>query len=159
MIPIEAYNLPKTPPLSIGDAARAMGISVNLLRLYENEGLILPARTEGNQRRYSREDLERVSCIRRAIQEEKMTISSIRKIMALVPCWEIVGCSEEDRTHCEAFHSTVKGCWNYEHVYNTCATRECRDCEVYRSSGDCSQIKNVILRATTNHSNGKENEP
>jgi len=157
MIPMKTYDLPETPLLSIGDAARMLGISVNLLRLYETEGLLLPARTEGNQRRYSRLDLERVSCIRRAIQDERMTISSIRKIMALVPCWEIIGCSENDRAQCEAFHNTVHGCWNYTHTNNTCSTRECRDCEVYQSSGDCSQIKTMILKAT-DHSNGKEHQ-
>lgn len=155
MIPIPSYDLPDTPLLSIGDAAQLLGISINLLRLYEAEGLVLPARSGSNQRRYSRLDLERVMCIRHAIQNEKMTMSAIRRLMAMVPCWNIIGCSEKDRANCAAFYGTVQACWNYKHKDNTCATRVCRDCEVYRSSGDCSRIKELILNATK-HSYRKE---
>ena len=76
MIPANPYDEPELPLVSIGAAAQVLGISINLLRFYEAEGLILPARTDKNQRRYSRADLARVQCIRHAIQEEGMTIAA-----------------------------------------------------------------------------------
>lgn len=149
VIPDQTYNLPETPLLSIGSAAQLLGVSMNLLRLYEAEGLILPARTSKNQRRYSREDLARISCIRHAIQNEHMTIASIKRMMALVPCWEIMQCSEHDRTNCEAFAGTKGPCWSFRHLENRCSAEECRSCKVYKLSSDCDSIKAAIITSTT----------
>jgi MerR family transcriptional regulator/heat shock protein HspR len=45
---------------AISVAAELTGIGVQNLRLYEDRGLLEPARTEGGTRRYSHEDLERL---------------------------------------------------------------------------------------------------
>ena len=51
--------------LSIGAAAAVLGISERALRYYQQLGLVTPcARTPGGMRRYSEEDLERVTRIR-----------------------------------------------------------------------------------------------
>jgi len=42
---------------SINDVAEKLGISPVTLRLWEKQGYISPARTPGNQRRYSQEDI------------------------------------------------------------------------------------------------------
>ena len=57
------------PVYAISTAARLLGISVHTLRMYEKEGLIVPFKSNGNQRKYSDMDLERLRCIRRAIKE------------------------------------------------------------------------------------------
>lgn len=44
----------------ISVAAELTGLGVQNLRLYEQRGLLEPARTEGGTRRYSRDDLERL---------------------------------------------------------------------------------------------------
>ena len=43
--------------LQIGDAARLKGVSINTLRRWEEDGKILPVRTEGGHRRYRVADL------------------------------------------------------------------------------------------------------
>jgi DNA-binding transcriptional MerR regulator len=53
--------------LTIGDLAKATGAKVETIRYYERIGLLpAPARTGGNYRSYSREQLGRLSFIRRA---------------------------------------------------------------------------------------------
>lgn len=47
--------------LSIGDLARRTGLSVSAIRFYEARGLLTPHRTAGNQRRFPRADVRRLS--------------------------------------------------------------------------------------------------
>jgi MerR family transcriptional regulator, redox-sensitive transcriptional activator SoxR len=49
--------------LSIGELSRRSGIAVSALRFYEDQGLIASVRTAGNQRRFPRHTLRRVSLI------------------------------------------------------------------------------------------------
>ena len=135
--------------LSIGEAAQKLGISVHTLRMYEREGLILPYREA--QRRYTPADIERIICIRKAINELKVSIEGIKHIYALIPCWSIVGCSDHDRSRGEAIKGRNGGCWTYRHKKNICAQRECRLCEVYSATGDCSSIKEKIVNLARNH--------
>ena len=56
-----------TYPLTIGQLAKQAGVHVQTLRYYEQENLLVPgARTSGGQRRYSREDCQRLHFIRHA---------------------------------------------------------------------------------------------
>src|SRR5258707_11167365 len=53
--------MPPVPLLSIGELARRTGLSVSAIRFYEARGLVTAIRTRGNQRRFLRADLRRVS--------------------------------------------------------------------------------------------------
>jgi len=132
------------PIFTISNAARILNISVHTLRMYEREGLILPHRKESNQRLYSQQDIERVRCIQKTINEDKINIEGIRRVLALLPCWSIIHCSIEDRKNCNFFSSHTKPCWMVNHKNNTCKDRECRECEVYQSFGSCASIKNKL---------------
>lgn len=55
-----------TDLLTVGEVARRTGVAVSALHYYEREGLIASTRTTGNQRRYARHVLRRVSIIRLA---------------------------------------------------------------------------------------------
>ncbi|WP_053388308.1 redox-sensitive transcriptional activator SoxR [Leucobacter japonicus] len=55
-----------TDLLTVGEVARRTGVAVSALHFYEREGLIASTRTAGNQRRYARHVLRRVSIIRLA---------------------------------------------------------------------------------------------
>jgi DNA-binding transcriptional MerR regulator len=69
--------------LSIGDLAKRTGVKVPTIRYYEEMGLIAAAeRSEGNQRRYRREDLERLAFIRHA-RDLGLEIAAIRELIAL----------------------------------------------------------------------------
>lgn len=53
----------KSSELTIGDLARRFGLATHVLRHWESEGLLAPARAAGGQRRYGEEDLYRVALI------------------------------------------------------------------------------------------------
>ncbi|MEE9431195.1 MAG: MerR family transcriptional regulator [Melioribacteraceae bacterium] len=132
------------PIYTISNAANILGISVHTLRMYEREGLLIPFRKTSNQRLYSDQDLERVRCIQKSINEEKMNIEGMRRVLALLPCWAIEKCSDKDRNNCEFYSGHTKPCWMINHKNNFCAGKDCRECEVYRSFGTCSSIKEKI---------------
>lgn len=137
-------KLSHDPIYTISNAAKLLNVSVYTLRMYEREGLLLPYRKSSNQRLYSELDLERVRCIQRTISDDKINIEGIRRILALLPCWSIIGCSKEDRNGCAYFNNYTQPCWMINHNNNTCSDRECRECEVYNSFGSCASIKDKI---------------
>lgn len=69
--------------LSIGDMARRSGVKVPTIRYYEEMGLLEPAeRSEGNQRRYGKAELERLTFIRHA-RDLGLGIDAIRDLLQL----------------------------------------------------------------------------
>ena len=134
----------KKPKYPIREAAKILNISVHTLRMYEKEGLILPYQKQTGHRLYSDFDIERIKCIRSAINEKKISINGIKSLFSLIPCWEIVSCNINDRDNCESYKSAERPCWTYEHTNNICSTLDCIKCEVYTSFHYCSNIKTAI---------------
>ena len=62
--------------LSIGEVAARCGVAPSALRFYEQEGLVSSTRSAGNQRRFAREVIRRVSFIR-AAQRVGLTLDEI----------------------------------------------------------------------------------
>ncbi len=63
MRPIIAARLKPSDLIPIGEMARRTGISVSAIRFYEDKRLIEPVRSGGNQRRFLRSDIRRLSFI------------------------------------------------------------------------------------------------
>src|SRR5215208_2935953 len=53
------------PIFTLSVAADLLGLHPRTLRIYEEKKLVIPARTEGNRRRYSQNDITRFHFIRR----------------------------------------------------------------------------------------------
>jgi len=70
--------------LTIGELAARSGVPASALRYYERLGLIRAGRTGGNQRRYDRAELRRVSFIRIA-QRVGVSLEEIREAMSALP--------------------------------------------------------------------------
>lgn len=66
----------------ISVAAELAGMHPQTLRIYERRGLVLPARTEGGNRRYSDADIERLQRIS-DLAEQGMNLEGIRRVMEL----------------------------------------------------------------------------
>ncbi len=133
-----------TPLYTISTVAKMLGVSVHTLRLYEHEGLVMPFKKESSHRLYSDTDIERLNCIRKAITKQKFSIPAIKTIYSLIPCWEIVHCTKEDRTKCDFFNSHGSPCWTFKHSNNYCTGRTCRNCDVYKHYAYCDKIKDAI---------------
>lgn len=91
----------ETPVYSIGVAAQILGVHPRTLRIYEEEGLVKPAR-KGNRRFFSANDITWIGCIRTMIHEEGISIPGIKKLLRYAPCWEITDCPREVCEPCTA---------------------------------------------------------
>jgi MerR family redox-sensitive transcriptional activator SoxR len=70
--------------LTIGELAARTGLSVSAVRFYEGKGLVHPIRTGGNQRRFLRSDIRRVSFALIA-QQLGFTLPQIAAELAKLP--------------------------------------------------------------------------
>lgn len=76
--------MPASPLLSIGELARRTGLSVSAIRFYEARGLVSAIRTAGNQRRFLRSDIRRLSFALIA-QRLGLTLGEIEAELATLP--------------------------------------------------------------------------
>ena len=70
--------------LTIGDLARRTGLSVSAIRFWEQNGLVSAIRTAGNQRRFLRSDLRRLS-VALAAQRLGLSLAEIKAELAALP--------------------------------------------------------------------------
>lgn len=70
--------------LSVGQVAKRCGVKVSTLHFYESLGLIKSLRNQGNQRRYMREVLRRISVIK-AAQKMGVSLEEIKAAFANLP--------------------------------------------------------------------------
>lgn len=99
MTPAEATRA--APDISIGTLAERTGVAHSALRYYEDEGLLRSHRTRGNQRRYHRDAIRRVSFIRVA-QELGLSLDEIRTSLGELP---------DGRTPTEADWARLSASW------------------------------------------------
>lgn len=71
------------PLYVISIAAELADMHPQTLRAYERKGLIEPSRTEGNTRRYSRRDVDKLKFIQRLTQEEGLNIAGVKAVLEM----------------------------------------------------------------------------
>ena len=82
--------------ISIGELAKRTGVKVPTIRYYEGVGLMpAPSRTEGHQRRYGADAVDRLNFIRHG-RELGFEVEAIRELLALAkeanrPCAKVDG--------------------------------------------------------------------
>ena len=67
----------------ISVAAELAGVHPQTLRIYERRGLLRPARTSGNTRRYSDRDIDRLRTIQELTQERGVNLAGVKMIVEL----------------------------------------------------------------------------
>lgn len=73
-----------TTLLTIGELAARTGLTVSAIRFYEARGLVQSLRTAGNQRRFLRGDIRRLSFILIA-QRAGLSLARIEAALAILP--------------------------------------------------------------------------
>jgi MerR family transcriptional regulator/heat shock protein HspR len=138
------------PLLTIGALAEKVGLSDSAIRKYENASLIIAHRTPSGHRRFSYEDIDRVRNIQRMIQGLGVSIEGIRRLQALLPCWELLPCSQKKRKNCPAFQDNTRPCWMVKGLDCTPSHgNECRQCMIYRFGSLCTEeIKSLVYDQT-----------
>ena len=66
----------------ISVAAELAGMHPQTLRIYERRGLVLPARTQGGNRRYSDDDIDTLQRIAE-LADQGLNLEGIKRVMAL----------------------------------------------------------------------------
>jgi MerR family redox-sensitive transcriptional activator SoxR len=77
-------SITKDDVITIGQLAGRTGVAVSAVRFYEDKGLLQSIRTGGNQRRFLRSDIRRVSFILIA-QRLGLSLWEIEEQLALLP--------------------------------------------------------------------------
>ncbi len=130
--------------LSIGELSRKTRVKVPTIRFYEQKGLIdAPERSRGNQRRYSRAELERLSFIKHA-RDLGLSIEAIRELVDLSGHPERE-CADADRIAGEHLVSVRKRIAQLrrleaelERISSGCKANNIKDCYVIRALADHS---------------------
>lgn len=92
----------REPVYTIGIVAKKLNVCQATLRIWEKKKLIKAARI-GKNRFYSRWDLDRLQKIKELIQEKRINIEGVKKIMQTTRCWEIKKCKPQVRKSCPVF--------------------------------------------------------
>jgi MerR family transcriptional regulator/heat shock protein HspR len=74
---------PARPVYVISVAASIVSVHPRTLRIYEDEGLLCPARTPSNIRLYSENDIRRILWIRHLTRERGVNLAGIRILFEL----------------------------------------------------------------------------
>lgn len=91
-----------TELLTVGEVAHRAGMATSAVRFYEQQGLITSTRTAGNQRRYPRHVLRRISIIQ-AAQRFGVTLAEVATVLAGLP---------EDRMPSKADWTRISRRWH-----------------------------------------------
>lgn len=133
-----------TPVYTLSVVATLTGIPKPSILQYISKGLIVPFKKETKRNLFSDIDVSRLKHIRFQLEEQGLNVAGIKAQMALIPCWAIRSCSDDDRARCEAYTSFTQPCWEASEKGTKCKNSDCRQCSVYQSLDDSHSIKDVI---------------
>jgi hypothetical protein len=120
---------------------------VSAVRKYENEGLLIAHRSGSGRRLFSQDDIVRVRNIRHMIRDLGLSIAAIRRMQALLPCWQLLPCPPEFQRECPAYQDTTQPCWTIKGRKCAPLVNACRQCLVYRFGSLCTeQTKSLMYR-------------
>ena len=74
---------PDRPRYMISAAAELVGMHPQTLRMYENRGLVQPARTPGGTRLYSERNVERLRLIQQLTTELGLNLAGVEHVLRL----------------------------------------------------------------------------
>lgn len=117
------------PIYAIGVAAEILGVHPRTLRIYEQKNLLLPAR-RANWRYFSERDLVWARGIQYFLHDVGMSVTGLQRVLALIPCWELLCCTEAQRQACPKATDKRNPCW----AVAPRPDNKCYKCSVYQAS-------------------------
>ena len=143
--------------LSIGKLSQLADVKIPTIRYYEKIGLLSqPMRSDGNQRRYAKRELERLSFIRHA-RDLGLSIEAIRELIELsnhpeMPC---VDADRIARQHLNQVKQRITLLRNLEteleRIVAGCDANQIGECYVIKSLADHTlcQIEHSVIKKLT----------
>jgi MerR family transcriptional regulator/heat shock protein HspR len=133
-----------TPVYTLSTTSTLSAIPIHSIRQYIDKGLIIPFKKESSRNLFSQVDILRLKFIHKLLNEDGLNIAGIRNLLALIPCWAIRQCSDEEREACQAYLSSAYPCWDASEKGTVCKNTNCRECEVYRIVENYPDVKSFI---------------
>ncbi len=129
--------------IKIGSVAAHFNISVDLLRLYEREGLLIPIKSSKGTRYYTERDYSWIETLLKLVRDNRLNFAGIRHLLALLPCWDVRHCQSDERRQCPTAAQGSNPCW----VNHACCWpgKDCYECEIYRAAPACENMRSVLL--------------
>jgi MerR family transcriptional regulator/heat shock protein HspR len=134
--------------IKIGAVARHFGVSVDLLRLYEREGLLIPMKSQKGTRYFGERDFLWIGTILRLVREARLNFAGIRRLLALLPCWEVRQCPYPQKQQCPVLTDASSPCWANRSCACANGAQDCYACAVYRSAPSCENLKALLAVPT-----------
>lgn len=130
--------MPVNAGWSVGKVADRCGVKISTLHFYEEKGLISSWRNPGNQRRYQKDVLRRVSVIK-AAQKVGVSLENIKKALSTLPNnrtpdtkdWEVLSRQwrndlDAKITYLEKLRDSLTGCIG-------CGCLSMKDCPIHNA--------------------------
>lgn len=127
--------------LAPGRVSKRCGVKVSTLHFYESKGLIKSSRSHGNQRRYHKDVLRRISVIK-AAQQMGISLESIKQALATLPenrtptqqDWELLATGWQSELNAriramEALRDSLTGCIG-------CGCLSMKNCPIYNQDDE-----------------------
>lgn len=130
----------------IGVVSKKVNLSQKTIRDYEKMGLIKPIRApRTNNRIYSGFEIDQIQHISNLIHNEGFTLSCLRSILRLAPCWNIFDCKVKET--CPAYEHSHAPCYQTRKNRETLCSGSCEQCAIYINRS--SKKKKVLERPGT----------
>lgn len=132
--------------IKIGTVARRFGVSPDLLRLYEREGLLLPLKSPRGTRYFTELDFPWIDVILRLVRGARLRLAEVRRLLARIPCGALRQCPLETQRACPLLENGDRPCWMSRATCSGVDTRECYFCGVYRAAPTSRDVRDWLAR-------------
>lgn len=85
------------PVYVISVAARLAGLQTWYLRVLDDEGIVIPKRTDSNRRLYSVRDVSRLARVRHLTEDRGVNIDGIKVIFEMEAAWQAERSGQEQK--------------------------------------------------------------
>ena len=85
---METVDESDEPVYVISVAARLANLPAWFLRVLDDEGVVVPKRTDSNRRLYSARDLNRLARVRHLTEDRKVNIDGVKVIFEMEAAWQ-----------------------------------------------------------------------
>ena len=132
----------RRPLYSISIASELLDVHQQTLRIYEDKGLLIPAR-RNTRRFYSNQDLSWIRIVRFLLHEKRVCITGLRRMLGLIPCWEVLDCAADVKEACPRSDQRRNPCW----LIAPRVDEMCYRCPVYRNAAEYICDKDELVFA------------
>ncbi len=148
---IARFDEPLPGMIKIGDVARRVGLSVQTIRLYEEEGLLISFKSRKGTRWYSEANIRWIQQIQELLAEG-INFAGIRRLLAQLPCWELKPCNPRQKANCSMRTEARLPCWISPNKLCLEQLKECFHCATYNQAVEFINLKaraTIFLESTS----------